>query len=220
MTFLLLSARDGKNLSMLDLIAGLKAGYNLSTPLAVFLTVGGFVLLRRIRNVSLHEIGEHGRIEHNASLVHGDTPNGEKYAPVRIHQELVGQLIADVTPSDGGGDTTGAGEDDRVMDASDVARSRVRREKQSPRLDPVHAEIARGEMAIILGVWDTKSGNKSGIPVQWMRDWIGQERLPSGWVPTHVQSLLDVVRRSKSIRQSMIDQRRAAAAQVDEKAKL
>jgi len=38
-------------------------------------------------------------------------------------------------------------------DAEDVARARIRRENESPVLDILHAEIARGEMAIALGVW-------------------------------------------------------------------
>lgn len=102
------------------------------------------------------------------------------------------------------------------MDAADVARSRIRREKDSPPLDPVHAEIARGEMGIILGVLETKGEEKVGIPVEWMREWIGEERLPSGWKPTHVQGLLDTMKRSKAIRAAMEEQRSAAGDEKKE----
>ncbi|KAG6816252.1 hypothetical protein H0H87_007417 [Tephrocybe sp. NHM501043] len=202
-----MSARDGKNLSAWDLATGLKACYNLSTPLAFFLAIGGFVLLRRFRNVSLYEIGEHGRIEHDASLVHDDTPKGHKYAPIKIEDRLVDLLLADAKTGNEEGEGTQFGHRRNLMDASDVARARVRREKDSPKLNRIHAEIARGEMAIILGVWETKAGKNIGVPVEWMRQWIGHERMPVGWKPTHVQGLLDVVKRSKSIRTAMHAQR-------------
>ncbi|KAF5371521.1 hypothetical protein D9615_009638 [Tricholomella constricta] len=212
-------ARDGKNLSVFDLVSGLKACYNLSTPLAIFLSIGGFVLLRRFWNTDLHDIGRHGRIEHDASLVHRDTPEGEKYAPIDISDRLVDQLIVDAKTGDEEGEGPEAGDRRTLMDASDVARARVRREKESPPLGAKHAEIARGEMAIILGVWETKAGSNVGVPVEWMREWIGHERLPKDWKPTHIQGLLDVVKRAKSIRKAMDEQRKAEAAVVDEKAK-
>lgn len=205
------SARDGKNLSILDLIWGLKAGYNLSTPLAIVLAVGGFILLKRIRNVSLFDIGKHGAIEHDASLVHGDTQPGEKYAPIEVHQSLVEELIQDAKTGNEEGEGPGAGERRTLMDASDVARARIRREKSSPKLDGLHAEIARGEMGIILGVWETQAGDNIGVPVEWMREWIGHERFPGAWKATHTQGLLDVVKRSKAIRKSMDEQRQAEA---------
>ena len=184
------------------------AGYNLSLPLAVFLTLGGFFLLRRFRPVALYEIGRHGAIEHNASLVHNDTQPNEKYAPIEIQPELVNQLIDDAKTGTEKGEGFEGGDRRVLMDASDVARARIRREKCSPVLDGVHAEIARGEMAIILGVWETKAGSKAGVPVEWMREWIGHERFPSDWKATHVQGLFDVIKRSKAIRDSMAQQRK------------
>ena len=136
-------------------------------------------------------------------MVHYNTPPGEKYAPIEIHKELVDLLISDV--ADAGGEK-GKG---KLMDAADVARSRIRREKDSPPLDAVHAEIARGEMAIILGVLEMKGDEKVGVPVEWMREWISEERMPTGWKPTHVQGLLDTVKRSKAIRTAMDEQRKA-----------
>ncbi|KAG6832014.1 hypothetical protein H0H92_006050 [Tricholoma furcatifolium] len=187
--------RSGKNLSVWDLVFGLKACYSLSTPLALFLSFGGFALLRRFpfTRIDLEQIGEHGKVEHDASLVHDDTPYGQKYAPIKIEPRLVDALIADAHHK-------GAA---ALMDANDVAKARVRREKASPKLDGVHAEIARGEMAIILGVWETRMDKDVGVPAQWLREWIGSERLPSDWKATHTQGLLDVVRRAKEIRAGM-----------------
>ncbi|KAG5634623.1 hypothetical protein H0H81_001363 [Sphagnurus paluster] len=208
------SARDGKNLGVFQLVAGLKAGYNLSTPLAYFLAIGGFVLLHRLRKFDLHYIGRHGYVEHDASLVHHNTPAGEKFAPIAVDHELVDALIADVKA------VNKAGEGSTIMDAVDVARARVRREKESPPLGAKSAEIARGEMGIILGVMETQAGTKKGVPVEWMREWIEHERLPKDWKPTHVQGLFDVVHRSKAIRTAMDELRKAEADQpIQEKPK-
>ncbi|TFK34359.1 Chloroperoxidase [Crucibulum laeve] len=214
-------ARDGKNISAFDLIRGLKACYGLSTPLAVFLSVVGFIILKKVRNISLFEIGKHNAIEHDASLVHHDTPQGQEYAPIDIDQTLVGRLIADAKTGREQGEGPEAGDTRILMDATDVARARVRREKECRPIDSVHAEIARGEMGIILGVWETKTHDNVGIPVEWMRRWIGSERLPDGWKPDHVQGLLDVVKRSKAIRTAMDEMKKnEAIANGDEKAKL
>jgi Peroxidase, family 2 len=193
---------------VLDLTFGLRAGYNLSFPLALFLSVGGFFLLKRIRNLSLYDIGKHGAVEHDASLVHRDTPSGQKFAPIEVQEGLVSELIKDAKTGSEEGEGPEAGDRRTLMDASDVARARIRREKCSPTLDGMHAEIARGEMAIILGVWETRAGSNVGVPVEWMREWIGHERFPSGWKATHVQGLFDVIRRSKAIRTSMAQQKR------------
>ncbi|KAG6877716.1 hypothetical protein C0993_004653 [Termitomyces sp. T159_Od127] len=197
------SARDGRNISPWDLASGLMACYNLSTLLAYFLSFVGFLLLRRIRNVDLHQIGEHGRIEHDASLVHKDTPKGQKYAPTKVHSGLVNLLLSDAKTGDEEGEGPEYGDRRILMDATDVARARVRREKECPKLDRMHAEIARGEMGIILGVLEVHAGKNVGVPVEWLREWIGYERLPTGWKPTHVQGFFDVVSRSKAIRTSM-----------------
>lgn len=120
------------------------------------------------------------------------------------------ELINDARgPSQTPGD--GAVEQQLLINAVDVARARVRREKASPPLDSMHAEIARGEMAIILGVWETKSKDKVGVPAEWMRRWIGYEELPEGWRPTHKQGLLDTIKRAKSIRKAMEEMRNAEA---------
>lgn len=204
--------RNGRNLSVFDLIVGLMKGYNLSLPLAAFLSIGGFFLLRKLHNLSLHEIGEHGRVEHDASLVHNDTRPGEKYAPIEIQPRLVDLLIQDATTGDEAGEGEEHGDKQTLVDATDVARARIRREKQSDQLDGVHAEIARGEMGIILGVWETKKGGNVGIPANWLREWIEHERFPTNFRFTHVQGLLDVVKRSKAIRTAMTEMRQKGQA--------
>ena len=93
------SARHGKNLSAMDIVRGLKACYGLSTSCAMFLSFGGYILLRKFRRVSLYEIGKHNAVEHNASLVHHDILEGQIFAPIEIDHSLVDALVSDVKPS-------------------------------------------------------------------------------------------------------------------------
>ncbi|PPQ75923.1 hypothetical protein CVT24_002505 [Panaeolus cyanescens] len=215
--------RDGKNLSASAIKTGLQECYGLSTPLAAFLTYVGFLILGKFRPISLHDIGVHGKIEHNASLVHGDTPEGEVYAPIKIHQDLLDKFLQqDVKPSKAEVEATAGGADIEkkwLLNFEDVARARVRREKECHPVNAVHQEIARGEMAIILGVWETQAegGGKVGAPAEWIRRWLGEERLPDGWSPTRVQGFFDVVKRAKSIKLTADKFRAEEAAQKKEK---
>jgi hypothetical protein len=195
--------RDGRKISAQQVTNGLKACYGLSSPLAYFLAYVGFMAISKFgRRVDLFELGQHGRVEHNASLAHHDTPEGDKYAPIEVDPKLVAALIrSDVKPTEKESEASG---DDFLLNYEDIARSRVRREEECRPVDSVHQEIARGEMAIILGVWEKtasgKEGAKKGIPVAWWRTWISEGRLPEGWTPDHVQTMRDVVARSKAIR--------------------
>ena len=179
------------------------ACYGLSTPCAMFLSYGGFFLLRKFGRVDLYEIGKHNAIEHNASLVHHDTPEVQTYAPIEIDHSLVDALVSDVKPSPAEIKESADSTAKFLMNFEDVARARVRREAECKPVDSVHAEIARGEMAIILGVWEVKTKDKVGIPVDYLKRWIGEERLPDGWKPDHTQGLLDVIKRSSMIRDAM-----------------
>jgi hypothetical protein len=202
-------SRDGKNISAQDVTRGLKECYGLSSPLAYFLAYVGFMILRRCGRINLFDIDKHGAIEHDASLVHRDAPESEKFAPIEIDPQLVEALCADVKPTSKECERDGGAR--WLMNYEDVARARVRREGECKRIDAVHAEIARGEMAIILGVWETKTETKVGIPMEYFKPWISEERLPDGWKPDHVQGFFDVVKRSKSIRKAAEKLREEAA---------
>ena len=199
----LISARNGKDLSAMDIVRGLKACYGLSTVCAMFLSFGGFLSLWKFERISLHEIGKHNVVEHDASLVHHDTPEGQSYAPIEIDHSLVDALVSDVKPSsaeiEGSPDPTAK----FLMNYEDVARARVRREAECKPLAFVQAEIARGEMAIILDLWEVKTKDKTGIPVDYFKQWIGEERLPDGWKPDHSLGLLNVISRAMQIRGAM-----------------
>lgn len=189
--------RNGKSISIPRLVSGLKVCYGLSTGLAAFLTIGGFLWIGKLFSIDLYDIGRHGRVEHNASLVHADTPEGDIYAPIKIHEDWVEEVVGDIQPC------ALECRQESLVDAEDVARMRVRREKTSPVMDSVHAEVARGEMSLILGIWERKGETKTGMPLPWLLDWLSKEKLPEGWAPDHTQTLSDTVARSKTIRLGM-----------------
>ncbi|KIK50565.1 hypothetical protein GYMLUDRAFT_252885, partial [Collybiopsis luxurians FD-317 M1] len=112
--------RDGRHLTFGVLFRGLKECYGLTTPLAFVLVTGSFVLIGRsplripylsdlsifrAKNpngtispggvIDLHLIGLHNGIEHDASLVHTNTPDGAQYGPEEVQDELVLQLVGD-----------------------------------------------------------------------------------------------------------------------------
>ncbi|KAJ7124311.1 Chloroperoxidase [Mycena epipterygia] len=195
--------RDGKNITPFAIYRGLKACYGLSSPLSAFLTLGGWFLIKRyfLTRISLYDLGLHGGVEHDASVVHLNCPPGQKDAPVQVQPALVEDFARNV-------------EADVVVTVHDIVMTRIRREKESKPLDAVHAEIARGEMAIILGVWNKPAPATAteGAPLSWMRRWLGEERLPDGWRPDHVQTMRDVVKRASAMRAEMKKLRAAEAA--------
>jgi hypothetical protein len=154
------------------------------------LAYGGIGLLEQMGSFGLDDLARHNRIEHDASLVHDDTPERDEYAPISPDSTLVRQFLN--TAKDG-----------HLMTAEDIARARVVRESQSHVLDNLHAEIAKGEMAIVLGLFGEPRSAKHGIPVDTLRVWITEERLPDGWKPTHKQGLLQTIHSSRQISSHM-----------------
>jgi len=179
--------------------------------LALFLSYGGFLILHHFpfSRISLYDVNEHARIEHDASLVHHDTPKGQTHAPIDIDPELVDALFNDVQPTQSG---LGPGEQ-FLIDIEDVARARVRREKECRPIGSIPQEIARGEMAIILGVFQRQTPSKTGAPVDYVRRWLAEERLPDGWRPDHTEGILGVAKRAKTIKLAA-DAIRAAEAEA------
>jgi hypothetical protein len=121
--------RNGRDIRPYQFIQALQEGYNLSYPLAAFLTWGSFILVQQWKKMSLKDLARHGLLEHDASLAHTDAIEGKEYAPTVVDKLYLKLLIADA--KDGVGLTT-----------EDIARARVRRESAYAKpLDPVHATI-------------------------------------------------------------------------------
>jgi hypothetical protein len=125
------SPRTGRDIRPYQFIEALQEGYNLSYPLAAFLTWGSFILLQQWRKMSLKDLARHNLVEHDASLAHDDATEDREYAPTLVDESYLAQLLAD--SKDGVG-----------LTAEDVAKARVRRESDYPQpLDALHAEIGQ-----------------------------------------------------------------------------
>ena len=182
--------RDGKQLDAKIILHALQEGYGLSSALAHVLVYGGIALLGQFGSFELSDLARHNRIEHDASLVHDDTPDRDEYAPLAPRATLIKQFLEQ-------------SKDGQVITVEDVARARVWRESQCPVLTTLHSEIARGEMAIALGLFSPPDSDKPAIPVDMLRVWLTQERLPNGWKPTHTQGLLETIRTSRQLNEAM-----------------
>ncbi len=183
--------RDGKQLNGTIITRALEEGYGLSGVLAHVLVTGGIALLAQLGSFGLNDLARHNRIEHNASLVHDDTKDRDEYAPISPNPTLIRQFLEQV-------------KDGQFVTVEDVARARVWRESQCPGLHQFQAEIARGEMAIALGLFSQPvSNNKQGIPIDLLRVWFSEERLPDGWRPTHRQGLFETIRMSRQLYDEM-----------------
>ncbi|KAF8504448.1 Cloroperoxidase [Russula emetica] len=184
--------RDGKQLNGPIISHALEEGYGLSDQLANFLVVGGIALLGQLGSFGLNDLARHNRIEHNASLVHDDTEPRNEYAPIPPNPELIKQFMEEV-------------KDGQFVTVEDVARARVWRESQCPVLNKFQAEVARGEMAIALGLFSQPETDthERGIPIDMLRMWFSEERLPDGWKPSHEQGLLETMETSTQLRNEM-----------------
>lgn len=151
--------------------------------------------------------------------MHPDTSRGEQYAPIKVEPRLLETLFDDIRPTAEEVEAKKAmGEPSEfMMDIEDVARARIRREKDCRPISMIQARIARGEMSIILGVMSVTVGEKTGIRAEWLRTWLGEERLPDGWKPNHVEGFWDVIKRGNKIRDLVIKLRaeEASARKVD-----
>jgi len=96
----------------------------------------------------------------------------------------------------------------------DIARARVRREREAGPLGMFRARIARGEMGLTFGIFAMTLGDKMGIPADFLRTWIQDERLPDGWKPTHKTGYSDMSTRGDQIKRFMEKMRAEEPAQA------
>ncbi|KAF7798185.1 hypothetical protein EIP86_009402 [Pleurotus ostreatoroseus] len=152
--------RDGNGITAEKLIQAMKECFNLSNTLAWFLTHGALGLLGQStshgKQLSLHDFARHNGVEHDASLYHPDA-EGKEYAPIERDDELFAKFFAD-------------SKDGRVMAPLDIARVRARRQADYPKdqtLDFIHAELARGEIAIVLNCFNNPDPelHAQGVPL-------------------------------------------------------
>jgi Peroxidase, family 2 len=134
-------------------------------------------------SLSLHDLAQHGLIEHDASLVHDDTAPGHKFAPIRCDTKLLNKLL-----------------DSDVLTLNKVAKRREELERTAP-LDLLHQEVARGEWALVLDIFGRENGGN--CPSDLLRVWLKQNQFPEGWKPGHEQSLPATMSEAGEIRSEM-----------------
>lgn len=166
---------------------------------ADFLVLGGYMLLRRsaLKSLNLQEIGKHNGIEHNASVVHDDDDNGSPLAPTKVDPTLLHKFLTRAYSPDCLINKEGKG----FVTIEDIARTRVSREAASQPVDPLHAEIARGEFAMVLNIFG--KGAMKTLDTNDLEHWLDENRFPPGWTPSHQEHLWDTMAESKKIRALM-----------------
>ena len=150
------------------------------------------MLLAQYRDMSLADLARHNLIEHDASLFHLDAKEHAEYAPRKADESLIRATL-----EEGGRYRSGR------MTLEDVANIRVKREAESRPLDGVHSEIARGEMAIAIGILGGENSATEGLDLDILRLWVENERLPDGWKPDHTQGLYKTYRMTTVVRERM-----------------
>ncbi|ETW83607.1 Chloroperoxidase 1 [Heterobasidion irregulare TC 32-1] len=195
---------NGRDIHASQIVSALREGFHLSLPLSVFLTFGSYLLLGQFRRLSLGDLARHGAIEHDASLARRNARATSEYAPCKLDEDALKALLED--SADGSG-----------LTAHDIARARVRRENSlRVPLDHMHAEIARGEMALVLGIFGQHAGasaveasQEDEVPLELLSEWWNTERFPDNWRPTRIQGLLQTVRAAADIRKAMEEKQKA-----------
>ena len=142
--------------------------YSLSLPFAAFLSFIGMMTcghgLFRMK-LNLDDLAAHNKIEHDASLSRADAAPGQLMAPIPIDQKRFQTFLGFAAFSKG-------------LFIEDFVQARVFIEKQSKPLDNIHAQVAQGEVA---AAWFVMRDEEGKIPLDRLKQWWGEERLPDGW---------------------------------------
>ncbi|KAJ3973570.1 Cloroperoxidase [Lentinula raphanica] len=217
--------RSGRNISFVLLVRAITEVYNVSFPLALMLTVPGFLLYAQFQlhwksiglwsipvlsyTLTLSSLASFGpglKIAHRASLVHPDYPS-EKPDMSMVH----GLLSANSS-------LTGSDEERGYFTLHDLASLRVSRESSpSDKLDTIHEQVALGESSLtwLIFAKHVSATGSPGIPLSYLEQWFGDERIPDWWTrPTEtigliqarklaqqVQEEMELIRKGKNIRE-------------------
>ncbi|EJF61120.1 Cloroperoxidase [Dichomitus squalens] len=174
--------RDGRNVTASQLITAIEQQYKLDAAFTQTLVYGGLAKCGHWDGLSckldLHDLAKHNVIEHDGSLVHDDTAPGETFAPTRVDPDLLHQLL-DTSDSD-------------FLTLHDLCQAQVTRQDASRPIGSVPAVVSKGELDLIYEVFGIVPGSKEAsetatnggklvVPKSYLKQWLGQERLPDGW---------------------------------------
>ncbi|KZV99297.1 Cloroperoxidase [Exidia glandulosa HHB12029] len=162
---------DGKNISIATLNQTLQDAIGLGTDLAGFLVAPLSAIVPEGGTLNLGDLLLHNFIEHDASLVHDDVAEGEKFASPKTNWTKVAEVA--LLSSDG-----------MSLSTRDFAQARIIAEKRSRALDAQHQSVADGEPAFVLKVFgnpiegDATASKISLVDFMFL---FGLNRLPIGF---------------------------------------
>lgn len=157
--------------------------YNFDDQLASFFADGGLTVDGpKKESIDLAMLDKHNAIEHDASLSRLNFAQGNNHD---VQPQMVAALIADALP-------------EKVLSVASLAKSRNRRDAESKANGGEDLPIklrtfAYGESALILQVLGELSNDYAGEllpPASAIQQWIGEERLPTGYHPPESQVTL------------------------------
>ena len=119
------------------------------------------------------------------------SPKGQTFAPIEIDHSLVDALVSDAKPSFKLAEIEKSPDPSAkfLMNYEDVARARIRRQGGWMQSGWCLACLNCTRNVSYIRV---KTKEKVGIPMDYLKWWIGEERLPDGWKLGHTLGLLDV----------------------------
>lgn len=164
--------------------------YSLSLPFAVFLSFVGMMTcghgMFRMK-LNLDDLAAHNKIEHDASLTRADAAPGQLKAPIPVDPKRFQTFLGYATLN-------------RGLFVEDFVEARVSIEQQSKPLDNLHAQVAQGEVA---AAWFVMKDEEGKIPLDRLRQWWGEERLPDGWKKPKTVGLLETRTKANEVATSM-----------------
>jgi len=178
---------DGKEISVWQLMKGLRQCYNISIPYCIVLGVGAILYCGHWPGkLNLHEIAKPNKICHDASLFHEDPSTGNVMV---VQRDQITALFND--SSDGVG-----------LSLEDFARARIRREAHIPGRfisDKTLRTFAYGESVFAHAIFGGHivSGR---APIAHLKPFFEENRLPDDWVrPTFSLGLINCAYGIKTI---------------------
>jgi hypothetical protein len=165
---ILLSPRNGRRISALQLIRAMNEVYHVSIPLGTLLSLVGVFYCGNGLWVNLEDLARHNKIEHDASLTHQNCPSGSLYAPSKPDQMLIDQFLV-----------AGQSQTSDHLTLADLVSYRAARDATlSSPLSSLHRAITYGEIAFTVELFADKDLR---VPKTSIQQWFAEERLPEGF---------------------------------------
>jgi hypothetical protein len=171
------------------------------------LTYGALLNFGQAGPISLADLARHNRVEHNGSLFHRDAAEGQMYAPKEIDEDMWKDLVESIErPLLGWG-------------VSDIAKLRVRREAASGDDTMTNNQkfFARGEAGAVVLIFgkevqttlaDGSTKAERLVPMDVLKTFLYEERLPEGWRPSKQTTLREVGKIVSEIGKAMDEERK------------